>query len=196
MKKTIFSLIAILTIAFASAQQPSICDNQYVHFSTANVDNDYTFTNHTMLDLTSDYTVSYIWLISDNTTNSTDQQVFNHTFAGAGTYIVTLLMQISQGNSVICSKAINDTINILSTGISELKQGTAQISAYNKQITVSSETDIKQVQVFNITGQLVVDLKTNSNRANFSLSELTNGIYIVSVTDANNELTNKKLLIQ
>lgn len=83
----------------------------------------------------------------------------------------------------------------LETGINEVKQGNAIISVYNRELTINSEAEIKQVQILNISGQLIAEFKVNTSRETFSLTDLSKGIYIVSVMGANKAVINKKILI-
>ncbi len=73
---------------------------------------------------------------------------------------------------------------------------TTVIYSFKNELTVNSPTEIKRVQLFNVIGQEVLNLNTSDTRLKISLpSILTNGVYIVSVMDANNAVSNKKILL-
>jgi len=63
----------------------------------------------------------------------------------------------------------------------------------SNNLTIKSATQIAEVKVMDITGKQV--LSTSSFNNNIDVSALSNGMYMVSVKDVNNNLSVKKLLI-
>lgn len=142
-------------------------------------------------DSVSSDTFLYLNMKINSHTTSSGVSGFSHRFnrvTDKGTYIVTLYYQKWYNFQ-------NGCLEETSTGILEPNTGNAKIFSVNKELTVNSDVNFKQVQVFNVAGQLMADFKTNTDRQVFSLSELTNGIYIVSVMDANSAITNKRIIV-
>ena len=63
----------------------------------------------------------------------------------------------------------------------------------NGDITVYGE-NINMVEVYNLCGQKVMSIETNSNNVNVNMSALTTGIYMVKVVDNNGNATVNKVV--
>lgn len=87
------------------------------------------------------------------------------------------------------------------TGINELelnKPAEENIKMYfnnaEHKLVVSHAERIKNVRVYSITGQMLMNLEFDQNDLHIDTSFLNRGIYIVSVRDSNNRIFSKKLV--
>lgn len=87
------------------------------------------------------------------------------------------------------------------TGVSEIKidrPAEESIKMYfsntENKLVISHSSEISNVRVYSITGQLLVNEEARSMELRLDASFLKNGIYIVSVKDAENKVFSKKLV--
>jgi PKD repeat protein len=148
----------------------------------------------------------HTWNFGDGTTQT---NILNPTYAysDTGNFTVSLTSGTSQmSGTLVFTDNVSKQITIIDTahtvvdttqtGIFSPTQSTTEILTYHKRVTINSETDIKQIEVFNVMGQVVTRIETLSNRLNFSLNALDNGIYIIVLTDQKGAVTSKKILLQ
>ena len=62
------------------------------------------------------------------------------------------------------------------------------------QLNVSHTGEISEVKIYSVTGQLLVNRSFNQNNIRMNISELKNGVYIVAVRDAANQVYSAKIL--
>jgi hypothetical protein len=150
------------------------------------VDSDVSFTN------TSINATLYHWDFGDGTFSNLEDPT--HTFAD-GNYTVMLIA----GNA--CDQdTVTYTIGI-GAAISEIS-GDDHITIYpnpsSGKITISLTdpgVSEKQISVFDLTGHLITEQRMTTEKAELDLSSLTNGIYILQISDAR-EKHHVKLVIQ
>jgi hypothetical protein len=71
------------------------------------------------------------------------------------------------------------------------------ISFSDKQVTVSSIVDEANYRIISLSGQIVLEGKSNAETHVIDMSNLSSGIYIVEVTDGNNQrIQRKKIALQ
>ena len=63
----------------------------------------------------------------------------------------------------------------------------------NSTLTLSSQDNIQNISIYNITGQLIINIIPNSNQTQIDLKRLVNGVYFVKAT-INNELAVFKII--
>ena len=87
-------------------------------------------------------------------------------------------------------------IDNLSFGFTSVEESTSRsLSIYpnpsNSIITFNEVIEKGNLSIYNISGQNVISLNFNSTLRTFDLSELTNGIYTIIITDSKNRYTTK-----
>ncbi len=89
----------------------------------------------------------------------------------------------------------------ISTGINEIpvnKPAEENIKMYfnnaEHKLVVSHSERVRNVRIYNITGQMLMSRKFDQNELNIDTSSLQRGIYIVSVKDIKNQVFSKKLV--
>jgi hypothetical protein len=71
------------------------------------------------------------------------------------------------------------------------------ISFLDKQVTISSIVDEANYRIISLSGQIVIEGKTNAETHVIDMSNLSSGIYIVEVTDGNEQrIQHKKIALQ
>lgn len=95
----------------------------------------------------------------------------------------------------ICSIPLDCSYRTISVGTEELSLEEANLLVYpnpaNSTLFIASE-DIKQIEVYNLTGKLV---KTEFNTNRIEVSNLPNGLYVFRLSTSSGK-TNKTVLIQ
>ena len=81
--------------------------------------------------------------------------------------------------------SVNENVSSLSANIFQNGNG----------LIVSCE-DLSQVEIISITGQSIKTVEANGNAAEINLSDLTKGLYIVRMNDANGNVMVKKTVIR
>ena len=147
----------------------------------------------------SNYTNTHVWRIDGLLSDSV------HVFSDTGTYTVSLTDTLTNGQlfaSETYSKTIvvlDTTTHITTTNIPLTQiDNNIHIFSLNKEITIRSDRDIKQVNVYNTIGQMITSNESvnGDNRSeSINLSRLQSGIYIVVVVDDRNVATTRKLLL-
>lgn len=94
-------------------------------------------------------------------------------------------------NSSITSTIIVDSDNVLSTEDNTLEDFSFYPNPVQDVINVQSEQTVDQVVLYNITGQKVLDQKLNATNAQLSIGDLTQGVYLMTVTSGNVSSTYK-----
>jgi hypothetical protein len=164
--------------------------------ATINTSTDYVWPNPMIAS-------EYGWNFGENTSYS---MTYTHKYGSVGTYNITLKGTSTRSGGTIftecfltkqiiivdSARTVVDTTTSISPSPIETR---TNIIFADRQLIVQSEVNIRQVQVFNLTGQLIKVFTGDSNRSNFSLQELSNGIYIVSVMDANEAVSNKRIIV-
>ena len=86
-----------------------------------------------------------------------------------------------------------------SVGMDELSSGNT-IGVYpnpaNASVTIHSSTLLEKVELTSVTGQIVLTENVSGNRYELDLSGVTSGVYFITVADAAQKLTRKKLVVQ
>lgn len=100
-------------------------------------------------------------------------------------------------NTILCSAVTYYVVTDSTTGIfSPAETLKADIYSYHKEVTVTCDNDIKQVSVYSVTGQLVFQSTMNGTRQTFSLTHLTDGVYIVAARNETGQVASKKIVLQ
>jgi len=89
-------------------------------------------------------------------------------------------------NVVLSNIATNESSNVRENIIEDLN-----IYSHNGQIIVNSESDIQNVQVYDITGKLLKTVQVDGNSADISISDFAAGVYMVQVRTGNGTVTRK-----
>lgn len=138
---------------------------------------------------------SYAWDFGDGNT-STDMNP-THVYAAGGTYTVSLV--ISNGN---CSETVTQTVKTNVLGINDLHTFSAFSVFPNpaKDVLTLSVNSSKQfndcqLMISNVLGQNAyskpVDLSSGDNKLNINISDLTAGIYFISLKNGKDVVTAK-----
>ena len=83
---------------------------------------------------------------------------------------------------------------VLSVRRNELTDFTLYPNPVNNRLNFNSLTDISKIEVYNLTGQRLLQLRNFSNNS-FDVSTLSSGIYLVNVEDVENRSVTKKIII-
>jgi PKD repeat protein len=138
---------------------------------------------------------TYAWDFGDGST-STDMSP-SHTYATAGTYTVQLV--VSNGG---CSETISQTVSTVALGINDMSAFSAMSVFPNpaKDIVTLSVNSSKQfsncvVSFTNVLGQKEmsnkVDLNNGANKFDINISNLSAGVYFLSLQNGKDVVTTK-----
>lgn len=128
-----------------------------------------------------DYVASGLVTVSDNCTAEADIEIIQTPPAGAivelGVFAIAIQATDAAGNVSYCN--FNLTVDMVA-GVND--SALAQVALFPNPAnnTVSINTTVKNVVVYSVTGQKLME----SNNNTFSVSELAKGIYLVKVTTA------------
>ncbi len=112
----------------------------------------------------------------------------------------------SVGNNQVTAGGLSKIDNIQVQGI--LGQGTTGIdnvhlaattfpNPFSSDLTVSAESPIKNITVYDITGKTILNIPVNlENSKNIGTSNFAKGYYLIKVTDANNNVSTIKTVKQ
>jgi PKD repeat protein len=152
--------------------------------------------------------VSYSWSFGDSTTD-TDEDVV-HSFATAGTFVVTLTATNQYG----CQETFTDSVfvsvspfmhagpsfsqsfnNSADDAAAERHSNDATIYAAEKSINVNQHTGGQKVtiEIMTMNGQLISSASETDQLVSFSVSET--GIYVVNVIYMNGKVITKKVMV-
>jgi len=112
----------------------------------------------------------------------------------SGSYTVSLVVTNSSGSS---TKTRTNYIHVGGVGIGE--QTTSAINIYPNPVkdvlSIESIDNIKEVQFFNITGQIVIDQVVSGKNLTINVSSLHSGVYNLKVTTDNGSF-DRKVVVQ
>ena len=136
----------------------------------------------------SQYPGNYYWDFGDGTNSSIQNPI--HTYSSNGTYTVELIVDNSCGIDTFIQ-----IINVTSVGVFNTSTN-KDISVYpnpsHSVITIESTgISINNLEMFDIYGRKVKELKVNNNKFNVNISELSKGIYFVKLKTDNGIIINK-----
>ena len=84
-----------------------------------------------------------------------------------------------------------------STISNELKQTSLFPSPANNQLQIRNNNNVvSKVEIFNLIGKKLISVNLSKNNQTINTSSLSNGIYLVKLSDENNISTSKKIVIQ
>jgi hypothetical protein len=98
-------------------------------------------------------------------------------------------------------------VRVINADVASEPVGTHQIPQFNdsninitynsahKQITIKSTTELKQINVYNISGKKVKSLQCCGNTSNIQTNGFNPGIYLVNASDINGNMKRDKILI-
>lgn len=141
--------------------------------------------------------VSYDWDFGDGTTVTGGASAQNHTYTSNGTYTVTATLHDAFG----CSETvITQTVTILSTSASIDDELANALTLYpnptRENVTVtSSDQNIDQIEVMNVSGQVVARYNVGDKFITISTNDWQSGVYFLSVY-SNDKISVMKLVVQ
>jgi len=149
-----------------------------------------TFTN-----LSTGAPTSYSWTFTGGTpATSTAKNPPAITYNTPGTYNVKLVVTNGFGSNTLTK---TNYIHVGGVGINELQQNA--VSVYPNPVkdimTVQANSSIKEISLYNITGQLVLNQVVNSTKVNVTTTGLSTGIYSLKAI-LDNGIVTKKIVIQ
>ncbi len=95
----------------------------------------------------------------------------------------------------LIDKIVFDNNATLSVNRNELTNFTLYPNPVKGRLNFNSQTDISKIEVYNLTGQRLLQLKNFSNNNSFDVSILSSGMYLVNIEDVENRTTTKKIII-
>jgi len=111
--------------------------------------------------------------------------------------ITSLKYKAVNGLSVEDEIVINFVINnIVSNKENNLQQVKLYPNPCESEFYLTNLNDIKHVEISNILGQAVFSSENNGNQMQINMSAVTNGIYMVTLTDANNNIRTDRIVKQ
>jgi len=145
------------------------------------------------------YTVTFSLNVSDAviTLNGATNPAGNYVFTGlkAGTYTYTITRKgyaDLPGTIVIDSQDVTVKVNV-PTGVENLKTGT-KFYIGNSSVRIESDATIKFVEIYSIIGQLIHQVRVNSNQV--TIDSLPSGIIIVKVSLQGEKSEVRKVLMK
>ncbi len=139
------------------------------------------FTNTSTGNATSPTT--YLWTFQGGTpATSTSKNPSAITYNTPGTYNVTL--KVSNAFGSINSNLKTGYIYVGGVGVDELSQGGIKVypNPVKDIMNVEAGSGIQQIQLFNVTGQMVINKQVDSKTVTLNTSSLKAGIYMLKVT--------------
>ena len=118
---------------------------------------------------------------------------FDEVPAGDYTYRLTAVYEDCESDYALTPDG-TDHITVTVTAVNENAMS-ASIFQNGNSLIVSSE-DLSQVEIISIAGQTVKTTTANGNAAEINVSDLTKGLYIVRMNDANGNVMVKKTVIR
>lgn len=120
--------------------------------------------------------------------------LYKYTTAAVGThYDITGVVYLAYGGVVrVEPRDVNDVS--ISNGISEFNKASVSIypNPVSSNLFLNNIDGIEMIRISNILGETVNTIKMNSNSAEVNVSNLSNGIYFVSLIDKNGVVLTKK----
>jgi len=139
---------------------------------------------------------TYLWTFQGGTPlTSTSKNPSAVTYSTSGTYDVSLKVSNAFGSVITNTKS--GYIYVGGVGIGETAQGNIKIypNPVKDFVTIESGSGIQQVQLLNITGQVVINQQTDGKIITLNTSPLKSGVYFMKVTTDNGSYE-KKIVIQ
>ena len=117
------------------------------------------------------------------------------TYHTSGTFNVTLKVTNAFGS--INTLVKTGYIYVGGVGVDDLSQSGIKVypNPVKDVLTIESGSGMKQVQIFNVTGQLVLSQQTDSKTITVNTSSLKSGVYFLKVT-TDNASFDKKIVVQ
>ncbi len=66
----------------------------------------------------------------------------------------------------------------------------------NGNVTILAKDIIEQVEVVHLDGRVVRTISANNSRVELDLSELASGVYLVNLTDTNEQVNSQLLMVE
>jgi PKD repeat protein len=116
------------------------------------------------------------------------------TYNSQGRKNVTLYVSNSFGNNTLTKTGY---IYVGGVGINELNENAVSIfpNPAKDVLTVKANSNIKEIQIFNATGQMVINQKVNAKTITINTTSLSTGLYSMKAVLINGTI-NKKVVIQ
>jgi PKD repeat protein len=149
-----------------------------------------TFTN-----LSTGSPTSYAWTFTGGTpASSTAKNPPAIHYNTPGTYNVKLVVTSDFGSNTLTK---TNYIHVGGVGINELNQNIISVypNPVKDMMTVQANSNIKEIYIYNMTGQLVLNQVVSSNKVNVTITGLSSGIYSLKAILDNGTIT-KKIVIQ
>jgi PKD repeat protein len=171
------------TVSPSNGNIPVKLNEYFTLGSTANIpDTAYTTIPAFFTAASNDPVAYYAWDFGDNSVIGTTSST-SHTYTTTGTYVVTLVI-----NNGACYDTITQNIVVLlGTGIAAPQPGlwfTVAPNPSNGQVSVNiRQAGERTVTIFNMLGEVVQSRQFMGTQAEFDLSSMPKGIYMIHVTD-------------
>jgi PKD repeat protein len=138
---------------------------------------------------------SYLWTFSDVTAQtSTLQTPPPITWQGPGRKNVTLKVTNDYGTNTLVKTGY---VYVGGVGVSNLNADAVSVfpNPVKDVMTVKANSNIKEIQVYNATGQIVINQTVNAKTITINTSALSMGVYNLKAT-LDNGTINKKVVVQ
>jgi hypothetical protein len=124
----------------------------------------------------------------NNTTYTDETAPEGDVYYQVGILLSTPCNPTKNNHIALSNMATNSGVNIHVNNVDDIK-----MFAHNGKLTVNSESYIKEVQIYDITGRLLQTATVNGNNSIINISSFASGIYIVRVNAENGSVTRKVL---
>ena len=185
-----------------------ICETLENNCSPCNVNPDFTFTvskcnaSFTNLIVANGASIQCLWDFGDGTTSTEINPT--HVYASNGIYDVILIASYTNGAEVCTANIGPKKVAVLDCNSSELLKGDAEtLKVYpnpNKglfRLEVNEICESCTIEVFNPSGQLIFESKLNkSNEIDIDISDKSNGVYLVKLTNGEEEKVKRVIVNQ
>jgi PKD repeat protein len=142
----------------------------------------------------SQYAKDYTWDFDDGVTSSNTSP--SHTYTATGTYDITLLAQNTNCTTQTTKQIIVLPSSSLSTSIDNIAQNTLKVinQGEGNFKLLTSENSYKKVEIYNISGAVILEDVFSNKDYRFSLANNASGIYIIKITGEDGYNFQEKLL--
>ncbi|MDR2824967.1 MAG: T9SS type A sorting domain-containing protein [Prevotellaceae bacterium] len=126
---------------------------------------------------------------------SSEAKAMNVAVVGGLTQVSRILFDFAGNAANTSIKITNITLcdQMIETGVSLVKALDIKCFMNNGQLNINSKENIKSVVIYNVAGQMIKSLDTNSSELKINLENQASGIYFVKINTANGIFTQKVL---
>jgi PKD repeat protein len=152
-----------------------ISEHTQAEFNSSNVLNTYSFGN------SSTKANQYFWDFGDgNTSNEVEP---SNSYAGAGTYTVTLIASSPCDSDTVSYEVVVDEVSIDEFSIEELKLAHIEDGLY----TMNLPKETTEIELYSMEGRKIAFILTGEGRIRLDFKDAGKGVYLLKLKSKNSE---------